>query len=146
VVSEKYYEGSRQWKLPGGYVKAGESLSQSAVREVKEETGIDTEFLNVLCFRHMHPLQFNTSDMYFIVRLKPLSQVIVKEEAEIMDCMWMDIQKYKDNPGVNSTNRAIANLVYDMIVNEKFSALVPTPIEVNWKKNFYNLYTIKETK
>ncbi len=32
------------------------------------------------------------SDMYFIVRLKPLTQNITREEAEIMDCTWMDVR------------------------------------------------------
>jgi ADP-ribose pyrophosphatase YjhB (NUDIX family) len=31
------------WSIPGGGVEPGESVSQAAVREVKEETGIDCE-------------------------------------------------------------------------------------------------------
>ena len=33
----------RGWEMPGGQVEEGESLIEAAIREVKEETGIDIE-------------------------------------------------------------------------------------------------------
>lgn len=35
----------RGWEMPGGQVEEGESLKAAAVRETKEETGIDVEVL-----------------------------------------------------------------------------------------------------
>ncbi|KAB2039147.1 hypothetical protein ES319_D03G193700v1 [Gossypium barbadense] len=45
------------WKIPTGFIDESEEIYAGAVREVKEETGIDTEFLEVVAFRlvlHLH--------------------------------------------------------------------------------------------
>lgn len=36
------------WALPGGAIDLGESLTQAAVRETKEETGIDCEIIGLV--------------------------------------------------------------------------------------------------
>ncbi|WP_166243154.1 NUDIX hydrolase [Paenibacillus turpanensis] len=35
----------RGWEMPGGQVEEGESLSQAAIRETREESGIDIEII-----------------------------------------------------------------------------------------------------
>jgi 8-oxo-dGTP diphosphatase len=50
VVNEKnellLIKGPRRgWEMPGGQVEEGESLSQAAIRETKEESGIDIEII-----------------------------------------------------------------------------------------------------
>ncbi len=35
----------RGWEMPGGQVEVGESLSDAAIRETKEESGIDIEII-----------------------------------------------------------------------------------------------------
>jgi 8-oxo-dGTP diphosphatase len=38
-------KGRRGWEMPQGCVEEGESIRQAAIREVKEETGIDIELI-----------------------------------------------------------------------------------------------------
>lgn len=35
----------RGWEMPGGQVEEGESIKEAAIRETKEETGIDVEII-----------------------------------------------------------------------------------------------------
>ncbi|MFS0752401.1 NUDIX hydrolase [Oceanobacillus sp. 1P07AA] len=36
---------SRGWEMPGGQVEEGESLKEAAIRETKEESGVDIEII-----------------------------------------------------------------------------------------------------
>ncbi|KAI6191574.1 Adenylate kinase isoenzyme 1 [Aphelenchoides bicaudatus] len=60
------------WKFPGGLADPNESLPQAAIREVLEETGVETQFVNILTFRHTTAGPYaNTGDLYFVCHLKP---------------------------------------------------------------------------
>lgn len=92
------------WKIPGGLSELGEHLDQAAIREVLEETGIQTEFQSVLAVRHTHGLQFNRSDLYFICKLRPIEitkagETFIPEpipqEGEIAAASWIPMAKYR---------------------------------------------------
>ncbi|KAJ6814341.1 nudix hydrolase 10-like isoform X1 [Iris pallida] len=90
--------GSGLWKFPTGVVDQGEDIFAGAIREVKEETGIDTEFLEVLAFRQSHMSFFEKSDLFFVCMLRPLSFDILKQESEIEAAQWMPIKEFAAQP------------------------------------------------
>ncbi|XP_028752915.1 nudix hydrolase 10-like [Neltuma alba] len=100
VVQEKRgrFHGLGVWKIPTGVVDAGEDLFNAAIREVKEETGIDTEFLEVLAFRQTHEEFFGKSDLFFLCMLRPLSFDIRKQDLEIEAAQWMPFEEYAAQP------------------------------------------------
>jgi 8-oxo-dGTP pyrophosphatase MutT (NUDIX family) len=48
LICHKNRGGGRDWCLPKGHVEPGESLEQTAVREVFEETGLSAEIVEKL--------------------------------------------------------------------------------------------------
>ncbi|WOL19189.1 nudix hydrolase 2 isoform X1 [Canna indica] len=100
VVQEKsgMHRGSGLWKFPTGVVDQAEDIHAGAIREVKEETGVDTEFIEVLAFRQSHMAFFEKSDLFFVCMLRPLTHDIHPQETEIEAAQWMPIEEYAAQP------------------------------------------------
>ncbi|PAN07396.1 hypothetical protein PAHAL_1G332500 [Panicum hallii] len=100
VVQEKYSASTSlgAWKLPTGFIHASEEIFTGAVREVKEETGIDTEFMELIAFRHAHNVAFQKSDLFFICLLRPLTNEIKIDETEIQAAKWMPLPEFIEQP------------------------------------------------
>ncbi|KAH9300392.1 hypothetical protein KI387_011975 [Taxus chinensis] len=100
AVQEKHggIEDSQIWKMPTGLIHQSEDIFTGAVREVKEETGIDSDFLEVIAFRHAHHELFDKSDLFFLCGLKPRTLDIVKDDTEIQAAQWMPLQEFASQP------------------------------------------------
>ncbi|XP_022723317.1 nudix hydrolase 2 isoform X2 [Durio zibethinus] len=94
------FRGTGVWKFPTGVVNEGEDICTAAVREVKEETAVDTKFVEVLAFRQSHKSFFEKSDIFFMCLLEPLSFEIQKQESEIEAAKWMPFEEYAAQPFV----------------------------------------------
>ena len=73
------------WALPGGRVEAGETVEQTVIREVKEETGLDAEIVKKIGeYREKgfkDGVKYDYSPACFLVR--PVAGEIRRQESEI---------------------------------------------------------------
>ncbi|KAK4729057.1 hypothetical protein R3W88_022045 [Solanum pinnatisectum] len=100
VVQEKHFTPalSGLWKIPTGFIHESEEIFTGIVREVQEETGIDTEFVEVMAFRHVHDVAFQKSDLFFVCLLRPLSKQIMVDDLEIQNAKWMPLVEFVEQP------------------------------------------------
>jgi 8-oxo-dGTP pyrophosphatase MutT (NUDIX family) len=109
VVWERTHRqsGRKYYKLPGGALHQGEHIVDCVRREVLEETGIETQFESLVCFRHWHGYRYRKSDIYFVCRLSPLNDEISLDQEEIAECLWMPVQAYLESEDVGIFNKRI---------------------------------------
>lgn len=105
VVSERFALIPNSWKLPGGYAEPNENIVDAAIREVREETGIESVFNTVISLRHAHGGPFGCSDIYCVVALTPTTSQLQRCEREIAKVQWMPCDEYLKHPNVHETNR-----------------------------------------
>lgn len=105
VVRER---GRTGFNLPGGHIDAGERIEDGIVREVLEETGVETRFESIIGFTTRHPYEFGKSNMHFYCRLVALTSAInILDTDEIEQAGWMAVDEYLANPANSTTNRQV---------------------------------------
>ncbi|CAI9283473.1 unnamed protein product [Lactuca saligna] len=131
VVQEKNgpLRGKGIWKVPTGIVDVGEDICTGAIREVKEETGIDTEFVEVLAFRQWHKSFFEKSDLFFVCMMRPLSFEIQIQEVEIEAAKWMPVEEVAAQPFAQKESllRYITDLCIAKVERD-YSGFSPHPV------------------
>ncbi|XAR65762.1 NAD(+) diphosphatase [Bertholletia excelsa] len=143
VVQEKSGSlcGTGVWKFPTGVVEEGEDICDAAVREVKEETGIDTKFVEILAFRQSHRSFFEKSDLFFVCLLQPLSLNIQKQESEIEAAQWMPFKEYLAQNFVQKHEllRKIADVCLAKL-GGKYTGFSPVPTTISFSDEKSYLY------
>ena len=80
------------WSFPKGHVEGDESELQTAIREIKEETGLDhISFYDGFRYsvNYIPRPDINKEVIYFLAQSK--SMVVIPQESEIAEIKWVDI-------------------------------------------------------
>jgi 8-oxo-dGTP pyrophosphatase MutT (NUDIX family) len=87
-----YSKATRYWGFPKGKIESGESKQEAAIREIKEETGLDAsptegfEYPVTYFFRDKNK-QLIKKVVYFFVGLAQSKQIKLSEEHD--DFVWL---------------------------------------------------------
>ncbi|KAL3503624.1 hypothetical protein ACH5RR_038073 [Cinchona calisaya] len=147
VVQEKNgrLKGKGIWKIPTGVIDQGEDIFAGAIREVKEETGVDTEFVELLAFRQMHKVFFGKSELLFLCMLRPLSFEIQKQDLEIEAAQWMPLEEYAAQPFTQK--HSLYKYINDLCVAKlegSYTGFTPRPITSCFNDSISYLYVNKQ--
>lgn len=99
-----------QWSIPGGMVELGEELTEAVVRELKEETGLEVEPLEVLTvFDRIHRKGRRVKYHFVIVDYAcRLKRGRLRPASDVLDARWV---RREDLPQYDLTERATSVVV-----------------------------------
>ncbi len=108
LIQRKYPPSQGKWALPGGIVKQDESMEQAAIREVKEELGIEIEIkrligvYNATSRNSSGKLKYSYDIHCYEARHKAGD---LKPSPEIMDWKWIKSKAEVADLTLTSTTR-----------------------------------------
>ncbi len=109
------------WGIPGGAMELGETLEETARREVLEETGIiinNPKFFSLFSGENQHFLYPNKDEVYYVIAVyivTDYSGEISPNPEESEDVKFFDVENLPQN--INPTDRPVIKEFLD-----KFSA------------------------
>jgi ADP-ribose pyrophosphatase YjhB (NUDIX family) len=119
-----------QWNYPAGHVDEFENITDAAIREVKEETGLDVKLVGLLpiCETKLK------NETHVIIRF--VAEVIGGEinfdSKEIIDVKWIDIDTIKNMTEKELRNYEVGkNIIKDYVEKKIY------PIDIFSDKQFF---------
>lgn len=95
-----YEKGPKFWGFPKGHVEVGETEIQTALREVKEEVGLDVKILDE---KYRYAINYiiedkhvNKTSVFYLAETVDDDIKIINQEAEIEDSKWVTVDEAFD--------------------------------------------------
>jgi ADP-ribose pyrophosphatase YjhB (NUDIX family) len=81
------------WGLPGGEIESGETAVQAAVREAREETGLDVRLTRLVGLYAMPRWSKTANDHVVVFAAVPVGGDLLKQTAETLDAGFFAIDR-----------------------------------------------------
>jgi mutator protein MutT len=84
------------WSIPGGKLEAGESLAEACHREIKEETGLDTDVKHIVAVveRRIEGFHYVIIDYLALLVDEENSQPIA--QSDVSEAKWVSMEHLSD--------------------------------------------------
>ena len=101
-----------KWDLPGGRIKPGETTENTIVREVREETGLDTKIIKKFDKLRIDLPGEEIDCQIFLLRAN--SNEVELSKREHISFKWLSLEDFKSFELVSFVNN-----IYDYLIKER---------------------------
>jgi len=121
LVAHRSARGSLQWTLPKGAQEPGESVEQTALREVREETGLEAELVDPLDTIDYwfvwapEQTRYHKFVHYFLMRA--VGGDFAEHDHEMEDAAWFEPTRAREQMSF-ANERRLLDLIPDVLAGQ----------------------------
>ena len=124
--------GKNKWSVPGGLIELGETVTETAVREVKEETGLDVEVQRLVDVVDNIETDDGGRVRYHFVTIDVLASPKkgnLKAKSDVVDARWVRIAE-AEKYDLTKTLRGFLQRNRDTLLRFDLTERPPLPLEI----------------